>query len=86
MVIRYKDDGTGRCFVLLLCYGGNLEPLNKLFWSRFTIFTGGCLQEPNPVLRYVLDECVNGWINENWENLKLYHMKNNAAKKKTLNY
>ena len=60
MVIRYKDDGTGRCFVLLLCYGGNLEPLNKLFWSRFTIFTGGCLQEPNPVLGYVLDECVNG--------------------------
>ena len=39
----------------------------------------GCLQEPKLILRYVLDECLNVWINENWENLKLYHMQNNAA-------
>ena len=39
----------------------------------------GCLQEPKPILRYVLDECLNVWINEDWENLELYHMKNNAA-------
>ena len=45
---------------------GNLEPLNKLFLSRFTIFTGlrcfrldrGCLREPKPILRYALDECL----------------------------
>ena len=40
---------------------------------------GGCLQEPKPILRYVSDECLNVWINEEWENLALYHMKNNAA-------
>ena len=40
---------------------------------------GGCLQEPEQILRYVLDECLSVWINENWENLELYHMKNNAA-------
>ena len=39
----------------------------------------GCLQEPEPILRYVLDECLNMWINEDWGNLELYHMKNNAA-------
>ena len=40
---------------------------------------GGFLQEPKPILRYVVDEYVNVWINENWENLELYYMKNNAA-------
>ena len=40
---------------------------------------GGYVQEPKLILRYVLDECVNVWINEDWENLKLYHMQNNAA-------
>ena len=25
---------------------------------------GGCLQEPKPILRYALDECLNVWINE----------------------
>ena len=40
---------------------------------------GGCLQEHKPILRYVSDECLNVWINEEWENLALYHMKNNAA-------
>ena len=39
----------------------------------------GCLQEPEPISSYVLDECLNVWINEDWENLELYHMKNNAA-------
>ena len=40
---------------------------------------GGCFQEPKPILWYVLDECLNVWINEDWENLEPYHMKNNAA-------
>ena len=40
---------------------------------------GGCLQEPKLILRYVLGECLNVWKNEDWENLKLYHMQNNAA-------
>ena len=34
------DDGTARYFVLLVYDRGSLEPLNKLFWSRFTIFIG----------------------------------------------
>ena len=40
---------------------------------------GGCLQKPKPILRYVLDECLNVRINENWENLESCHMRNNAA-------
>ena len=40
---------------------------------------GGYLQEPKPILRYVLDECLTVRTNEDWENLELYHMKNNAA-------
>ena len=40
---------------------------------------GGCLQEPKPIVKYALVECLNVWINEEWENLELYHMKNNAA-------
>ena len=40
---------------------------------------GGCFQEPKAILWYVLDECLNVWINEDWENLEPYHMKNNAA-------
>ena len=28
---------------------------------------------------YVLDECLNVWINEDRENLEVYHTKNNAA-------
>ena len=40
---------------------------------------GTWLQEPKLILRYVLDECLNVWINEDWENLELYHMKKNAA-------
>ena len=43
-----------------------VEPLNKLFWSRFTFFYrtsmlsfGGCLKEPKPIPRYTLDECLN---------------------------
>ena len=39
----------------------------------------GCLQEPKPILDYVLDECLNVWLNEDRETLELYHMKNNAA-------
>ena len=39
----------------------------------------GCLKEPKTILRYVLDECLNVWINEDQENLELYHMKKNAA-------
>ena len=39
----------------------------------------GCLQEPKPILKYALVECLNEWINEEWENLELYYMKNNAA-------
>ena len=76
------DDGTARYFVLLVYDRGSLEPLNKLFRSRFTIFIGleGSLKEPEPILRYALDECLNVWINEDRENLELYHMKNNAAK------
>ena len=40
---------------------------------------GGCLQEPKPILSYVLDECLDVCINEDWENLKLHFWKNNAA-------
>ena len=40
---------------------------------------GGCLSEPKPILRYALDECLSEWINEDRENLELYHMKKNAA-------
>ena len=40
---------------------------------------GRYLLEPKPILRYTLDECLNVWINQDWENLELYHMKNNAA-------
>ena len=40
---------------------------------------GGCLQEPKPIVKYALVECLNVWINEEWENLERYHMKNNAA-------
>ena len=39
----------------------------------------GCLQEPKPILKYALVECLNEWINEEWEILELYYMKNNAA-------
>ena len=45
----------------------------------FDTFVGGCLQEPKPILRYALDDCPNVSINEDWENLELYHMKNDAA-------
>ena len=45
----------------------------------FDTFVGGCLQEPKPILRYALDKCLNVWIKEDWENLELYHMKNNAT-------
>ena len=34
---------------------------------------GGCLQESKLILRYVLDECLNVWINDDWENLRLYN-------------
>ena len=40
---------------------------------------GGCLQGPKLILRYVLDECINVWIKEDWENVELYHMKIKAA-------
>ena len=40
---------------------------------------GGCLKEPKPILRYALDECLNVWIKEDWENLELYHMNKNAT-------
>ena len=36
---------------------------------------GGFLQEPKPILRYVLDECLNAWLEEEWKNLELYHIK-----------
>ena len=36
--------------------------------------------KPNPILRDVLDECLNVWLNEDWENLELYHMKYNGTK------
>ena len=39
---------------------------------------GGRLQESKLILRYVLDEFLNVWINEDWENLRLYHMQNKA--------
>ena len=39
----------------------------------------GCLKEPKTILRYALDECLNVWINEDRENLELYHTKKNAA-------
>ena len=47
--------------------------------ARSSYFLQVFLQEPKPILRYALDECLNVWINEDWENLELYHMKNNAA-------
>ena len=40
---------------------------------------GGCLREPKPILRYALDEYLKVKINEDQENLELYHMKKNAA-------
>ena len=40
---------------------------------------GGCLKEPQPILRYALDECLNVGINEDRENLELYHMKKITA-------
>ena len=40
---------------------------------------GGCLKEPEPVLRYALDECLNVRINEDREDLEPYHMKENAV-------
>ena len=40
---------------------------------------GGCLKELKPILRYALDECLIVWINEDQENLELYHMKKNAT-------
>ena len=41
---------------------------------------GGCLQEPKPILRHALDERLNVGINEDRENLELYHMKKSAEK------
>ena len=44
----------------------------SLYIYRTSILSfGGCLQEPKPILRYVLDKCLNVWINEEWENLEL---------------
>ena len=40
---------------------------------------GGCLKEPKPILSYALDECLNVLINEDVENLDVYHMKKNVA-------
>ena len=39
---------------------------------------GGCLKEPKAILRYALDECRNV-LNEDQEDLEVYHMKKNAA-------
>ena len=55
-----------------------LVTLHYIYRTSMLSF-GGCLQEPKPILRYVLDECLNVWINEDRENLELYHMKKNAA-------
>ena len=38
----------------------------------------GCLKEPKTILRYALDESLNVWINEDRENLAVYHKKKNA--------
>ena len=54
-----------------------LVTFHKIYRTSKLSF-GGCLQESKPTLRYVLDECLNVWINEEWENLRLYHMENNA--------
>ena len=67
MVIRQRVDGTGRYFVLGLYDRGNLEPrvkqvtlLTLHYVYRTSILSfGGCLQEPKPILRYVLDKCLN---------------------------
>ena len=40
---------------------------------------GGCLKEPQPILGYALDECLNVWINEDGENLVVYHTKKITA-------
>ena len=48
------------------------------FYRTSMLSFGGCLKEPKPILRYALDECLNVWINEERENLELYHMKKNA--------
>ena len=70
---------------ILSCYF--TKPLNKfdilvtiyyIYWTSMLSF-GRCLQEPKPILRYALVECLDVWINEEWGNLELYHMKNNAA-------
>ena len=50
-----------------------------LYLPDFDTFVWDCLQEPKPILRYALDKCLNLWINEDWKNLELYHMKNNTA-------
>ena len=67
---------------------GNLEPFKYVSLVTFHYFShtsilsfGGCLQEPKPILRYVLYEFLNVWLNDDWENLDPYHMKNYSAKK-----
>ena len=40
---------------------------------------GGCLKEPKPILRHALDECITVRINEDRENLELYHIKISAT-------
>ena len=40
---------------------------------------GACLKESKPILRYALGECLIVWINDDRENLELYHMKKNAT-------
>ena len=47
-------------------------------YSTSMLSFGDCLQEPKPILRYALVEYLNVWINEEWGNLELYHIKNNA--------
>ena len=49
--------------ILILLYLERRKILNKLFWSRFTLFARiRCFHleaEPKPNLRYVLNECLN---------------------------
>ena len=51
----------------------------SLYSPDFDTFVRRLPSGTKPILRYVLDKCLNVRINEDWGNLELYHMKNNAA-------
>ena len=59
-----KKKKIKRASILVL----TLVTLHYIYRTSILSF-GGCLQEPKSILRYALDKCLNGWINEDRENL-----------------